>query len=191
MRIIIRCIFALCVLTGWPTPAAAQADPNLNVRVSITFEKAKAADVMKVIADSAAMNLQMVGEETSLVTLTMSNVRVRTALDAVCESAGCKWVVIEGQPPLLKVTGAKASPKLDIKSQVSVHLNTALFEQAFRTLASALQMEIVIDGKLPIKSVTLQVKDGTTTTLLDALCKAASCTWRFDQDGKRLVISAK
>ena len=191
MKAITICLFAACALAGWPTAATAQADANLNVRVSIAFEKARAADVMKVIADSASMNLEMIGEGTSLVTLTMSNVRVRTALDAACETAGCKWVVIDGTPPLLKVTGARANPKLDIKSQVSVHLNTALFEQAFRTLASALQMEIVIDGKLPIKSVTLQVKEGTTTTLLDALCKAASCTWRFDQDGKRLVISAK
>ena len=31
----------------------------------------------------------------------------------------------------------------------------------------------------------------TRTTLLDALCKAAQCTWRFEPETKRLVISAK
>ena len=89
------------------------------------------------------------------------------------------------------MTRTRADRALDVKSNVSVHLKTALFEQAFRSLASYLQVEIVIEGTLPVKSVTLSVKEGTTTTLLDALCKAASCTWRIEPENKRLVISAK
>lgn len=202
MRIIIRCVVALCLLAGWATPAAAQADASLNKVVSLDFENARAADVLKAIAISASLNFVMGGEDLTTIalagedwpariTIKLTDVRVRTALDAVCESAGCKWTVTQGDPAILKVTRTRAYRPLDIKANLSIHLKSTLFEQAFRTLASYLQMEIVIDGKLPVKSVTLQVKEGTTTTLLDALCKAAQCTWRIEPEVKRLVISAK
>ena len=190
MRILAAAVLALTTLIAATATALAQADTNLNVRISLDFENARAADVMKAIASAASMSLEMT-DEMPPVTITVTNVRVRTALDAVCETAGCKWVVTEGTPPVLKVGRTRVSPKLEIKSNVSVHLKPALFEQAFRTLASYLSVEIVIEGKLPVKSVTLQVKEGTTSTLLDALCKAAQCTWRIDPEGKRLVISAK
>ena len=202
MRIIIRCVVALCLLVGWATPAAAQADASLNKIVSLDFENARAVDVLKAIATSASLNfvigsddlttIALAGEDwPAKITIKLTDVRVRTALDAVCESAGCKWTVTHGDPAMLKVTRTRAYQPLDIKANLSIHLKSTLFEQAFRTLANYLQLEIVIDGKLPAKSVTLQIKEGTTTTLLDALCKAASCTWRFEPEGKRLVISAK
>ena len=202
MRIIIRCVFAVCLLAGWATPAAAQADASLNKLVSLDFENARAVDVLKAIATSASLNFVIGSEDlTSIalagedwpakITIKLTDVRVRTALDAVCESAGCKWTVTQGDPAMLKVTRTRADRPLDIKANLSIHLKSTLFEQAFRTLANYLQLEIAIDGKLPVKSVTLQIKEGTTTTLLDALCKAAQCTWRIEPDGKKLVISAK
>lgn len=202
MRIIIRYIFAACLLGGWAMPAAAQADASLNKMVSLDFENARAADVLKAIAASASLNIVMGGEDVkssalagddwpAKITIKLTDVRVRTALDAVCESAGCKWTVMHGEPAILKITRTRPGRPLDIKANLSIHLKSTLFEQAFRTLASYLQMEIVIDGKLPMQSVTLQVKEGTTTTLLDALCKAAQCTWRLEPEAKRLVISAK
>ena len=191
MKVITTCLFAVCVLAGWPAPTAAQPDTNLNLRVSIDFKEARAQDVLKAVADAASLQLAIADEEMSRVTITLTNTRVRTALDAVCETAGCKWSIVDGQPPVLKVSrsGKRGSPTL--KSDISVHLKTAAFEQAFRSLASYLDVSIVFEGKLPMQSVTISLKEGTTSTLLDALCKAAKCTWRFEPDSKKLVISAK
>lgn len=192
MRVLATCMLVLGLVAVRSTAAAAQADANLNKLVSLDFENARALDVLKAVATSAGLNFVMPDQEwASRITIKLTDVRVRTALDAVCESAGCKWEVNNGDPAILKVTRTRVHWKLDPKANVSIHLDKTVFEQAFRMLASALQMEIVIDGKLPVKSVTLQVKEGTTTTLLDALCKAASCTWRFEPEAKRLVISAK
>lgn len=191
MKVLVTCLVAAAFAVVGPTSAVAQPDSDLNARVSVDFKAARAQDVLKTLASVASLQLVITDDEFSLVTITLNNVSVRTALEAVCETAGCKWTVSDGTPAVLKVTRAPGERKLEIKSNLSVHLKTALFEQAFRTLASYLQVDIVIEGKLPVKSVTLSVKEGTTTTLLDALCKAASCTWRIEPENKRLVISAK
>ena len=137
----------------------------------IDHREAKAEEVLRSLANAASLKLEMISEELSPVNITLTNVRVRTALDAVCENAGCKWTIDE--------------------KNVSVHLDSAAFEQAFRTLASFLQVAIVFEGKLPVYSVTLEMKGMPTSQLLDGLCKAANCTWRFEPEHKRLVISSK
>jgi type II secretory pathway component GspD/PulD (secretin) len=192
MKALGRWILATSILAAAPSLVLAQTDVKLNSMVSLDFENARTLDVLKSLATSASLNIVIPEEDwASRITIKLTDVRVRTALDAVCESAGCKWSVTDGQPGLLKVTRIRGDRKLDLKANVSIHLTSTLFEQAFQMLAGYLQMDIVFDGKLPVKSVTLQIKEGTTTTLLDALCKAANCTWRIDPEAKRLVISAK
>lgn len=172
-------------------PLAAQKAPDLNARVSIDHREAKAEEVLRSLANAASLKLEMITEELSPVNITLTNVRVRTALDAVCENAGCKWAIDDKNPGVLKVTRTRGTSGFELKSNVSVHLDSAAFEQAFRTLASFLQVAIVFEGKLPVYSVTLEMKGMPTSQLLDGLCKAAKCTWRFEPEHKRLVISSK
>ena len=178
-------------VTSAAVPAVAQPDTNLNARVTIDFKDARAQDVLKSLANAASMQLAVSEEPMSPVTVTLTNARVRTALDAVCENAGCQWSVVDGKPPVLKVNRWGSGGKWSLKSDLSVHLKGALFEQAFLALASYLDVSIVFEGKLPVQTVTISLKEGTTTTLLDALCKAANCTWRFEPESKRLVILPK
>jgi hypothetical protein len=191
MKVLGTCMIVVTLLAVGAASAAAQPDVSLNTRVSIDHNNTPARDVLRSLANAASMQLEMSDEEMAPVTITLTNARVRTALDAVCENAGCKWWVVDGKPPVLKVSRTGKATKLELKGDISVHLKSALFEQAFRSLASYLDVAVVIEGKLPVKSVTISLKEGTTSTLLDALCKAASCTWRFEPESKRLVISAK
>ena len=191
MRIVAVCALAAIVVATGVTPATAQVDTHLNTWVSLHFKDANAHEVLKSLASTSGMQLEISDEEMSPVTIVLTNVRARTALDAVCETAGCKWSVVDGHPPVLKVSRSGKGGKFTMKSGVSVHLKSAVFEQAFRSLASYLDVSIVFEGKLPVQTVTISLKEGTTTTLLDALCKAAKCTWRFEPERKRLVILAK
>lgn len=191
MRLLAACVATMTVVGASAAMAAAQPDASLNTRVSIDHKNTPARDVLKSLANAASMQLEISDEEMAPVTITLTNARVRTALDAVCENAGCKWTVTDGKPPVLKVTRGSGSRKIDLKADISVHVKDASVEQALRTLASYFQVNVVIEGKLGAKSVNINVSNGSFPLLLDALCKAASCTWRFEPEGKRLVISAK
>lgn len=91
----------LIVIASWvvlsPGGAAAQAYPpgtlpNLDRRVFVDVSQVTPSKVLDQLADAIACRLDVDRKlPQSAISLRLSNVRARTALDAVCDVVGCRW----------------------------------------------------------------------------------------------------
>jgi hypothetical protein len=66
-------------------------DDRLDERVSLAFEYAYPIDVFEFLAGSQGCRLSLDPAISAKVSIRLEGVRLRTALDALCESAGCRW----------------------------------------------------------------------------------------------------
>src|SRR5207247_9157633 len=82
-------------LAAGPAHAAAQADPS-NVRVTIDYRAAPAADVIAALAAAAGVPMELGAGTMRPVTITLTNVRLRTASDAGCDNELCSGVEMQG-----------------------------------------------------------------------------------------------
>src|SRR5262245_57074738 len=83
-------------------PARAAQDP-LDVRVTMDYRNAAAADVLGAMARGAGFEVEIAPGDLDPVTITVTNVRLGTALNAVCENASCRWrLQFSSEPPGLQ-----------------------------------------------------------------------------------------
>ena len=191
MTIICRCGVAIASILCGSAAAIAQTKSPLEVRVSIDHKNARAADVLQSLASAAGLKLDVIDQSMQPVTVTLTNARVRTALDAVCENAGCRWSLVTGQPAVLKVERSPGGAGLQLNSEISFQVKGARIDEALRMLASSLDVALVVEGTLPVFSINAQMQGVETSAFLDALCRVAKCSWRVEPAARRLVVSAK
>src|SRR5262249_14827890 len=79
-----------CAALGAQGSTFAAADP-LQTRATISFRDAAAADVLRTVAAGAGVNVSIAAGNLRPVTITLTNVKLATALDAVCDNALCTW----------------------------------------------------------------------------------------------------
>jgi hypothetical protein len=111
------------------------------------------------------------------VTITLTNVKLRTALDAVCDNALCSWVVVDGS---LKVTPLPSEPSAALPSTVSFSVYDVSPTDALRALAAAIDVPLTVEPSLPSNRLTLNFKNASTAFVLNALCNMVQCAWDFD-----------
>ena len=157
--------------------AAAQADPA-NVRVTIDYRAAPAATVIAALAAAAGVPLELGAGAMRPVTITLTNVRLRTAIDAVCDNALCSWR-LQGT---LKVTPLPSEKSAALPRRVSFSLWDSPVSDVFRALAAAIGAQITIESSLPNQPVSMNFKDASTPEVLNVLCGMANCAWDFDPD---------
>jgi hypothetical protein len=173
-------IAIVMILVGlWMAPAhaAAQADP-FNVRVTIDYRAAPAADVIAALAAAAGVPLELGAGNMRPVTITLTNVRLRTAIDAVCDNALCSWHLAG----TLKVTPLPSEKSAALPPRVSFTLRDTPVSDLFRALAAAIDVQVTIESSLPNGLVSMTFKNAATPEVLNILCGMAQCAWDFDPD---------
>ena len=75
----------------------AQAQDQLKLRMSLSYQGAAAPQVFEALASVLGCRLQLDKRVTGSVTLDVRNVTAETVLRAVCESVGCRWRIDKGQ----------------------------------------------------------------------------------------------
>src|SRR4029077_828311 len=71
--------------------SSRSASAPLDMRVSVQYVNAKPADILQVLAKAAGLTVEESSSDLRPVTLTLTNVRLRTALDVICDTAACTW----------------------------------------------------------------------------------------------------
>ena len=71
--------------------SSRSASAPLDMRVSVQHVYSKPADILQVLAKAAGLTVDVSSSDLRPVTLTLTNVRLRTALDAICDTAACAW----------------------------------------------------------------------------------------------------
>ena len=127
-------------------------------------------------------------------TLRIEKVRVRTALDAACDSLECRWrveagkLIVEGKPrPSAKPveTAAQLDEPIDLK------VTKARAADVLRTFGEVLGVEVDIDEGVG-GELTLNLEGTPVRAALDAVCKKLSCRWHIEEGARRrLVFSAR
>ena len=163
--------------------AAAAADP-LEARVTIAFSQAPAADVIGSLAAAVGIKADIAAGSMRPVTITLTNVKLGTALNAVCENALCSWLFAG----TLKVTPLPSEGSALLPPRVSLALWDVSPTDVFRALGAAIGAAVTIEPSLPNEPVSFNFKDMATAETLNMLCNMLQCSWDFDpQRGLRVM----
>ena len=182
-----RLLIVLCLGTIGVFPLAvhdAAAADSLEARVTISFSNAPAADVIERLAAAAGLKAEIAAGTMRPVTITLTNVKLVTALNAVCENALCTWRRAGSlkEMPLPSEGSALQPPR------VSLALWDVSPTDVFRALGAAIGAVVTIEPSLPNEPVSFNFKDMATAETLNKLCNMLQCAWDFDpQHGLRVM----
>jgi hypothetical protein len=162
------------------------AEDILDARVTIDFRDAPGAEVITAVARGAGLSVSGVGADLHPVTITLTNVKLSNALNAICDNASCTWRLDAGE---LRIAPAPAGKVTMLPPHLSLELHGATSREVLRALATALGVGIVIDTDMPnSQAMYLNFVNAPTSLVLDALCKTQNCDWSFDGTGTRGIL---
>jgi hypothetical protein len=180
---------------------AARAEPDatasgLDERIDLALKDAKPDDVFRTFAQLFHAEAVMDPGVTSPVSVELHNVRVRTLLDTICESIGCRWTLEPGSPPKLRVTAAPGGGKTEggdrsskVKDPIDLKVTKADGQDLLHTFGEILGADVVLDPRIA-GTVSLELKHTPVDQSLDTVCQALSCDWSYTEgrNGKKPVL---
>ena len=173
----------------------ADVQSKLDQRIDMGLSKAEPEDVFRSFGKLLGMEAVVDPGVKGAVSIELHNVRVRTQLDAICESIGCRWSVEPGSPPRLRITpapagGAELKPRSGrLSDPIDLKVTKANGLELLRTFGEIVGAETAIDPGLK-GELTLNLENTPVDQALDTVCQALGCDWRYTEaaDGKRPVL---
>jgi hypothetical protein len=162
----------------------AGTDPLDNTRVSVQFVNSQAAAVMQVLTKAAGLTMEMPPARLLPVTITLTNVRLRVALDAICDTAACTWR-LNGSTVTLSPAVVAAG---ELPPALSLSLDKVPVPDVFRAIGTALGVVLVIEGRSEGPPASVNFTNTDTRMALDFLCKLGRCAWEFDRNARELRV---
>ena len=155
---------------------ASPADP-LQSRVTIDYRDRSAANVIGELAAAAGLKVEIGSGTLHPVTMSLTNVTLGTALNAVCESASCVWR-LQGT---LSVTPVPSNRMASLPALISFEVRDTPLIDFFRALGAAMDVPVTVDpGLAGEPNRNWQFKNAPTATVLEMLCEMHNCQWDFD-----------
>lgn len=186
--------FALLAAAG--LPAAARAAEKEGLDKPINLDIVKGPNVFKILADVVGMEPVVdPALKDRLLTLRLESVRARTALDAACDSLGCRWQVEPGNPPRLRVTALAAKPpgvvdpKAGLTQPIDLKVTQAQVPELLHTFGQILSAEVQVGPGLGGK-VDFELTNVPVGEALDTVCKKVGCTWKLTGGDKPVLVFA-
>jgi hypothetical protein len=195
------------VLFAWTVLAIGAVTPDeLNKtldteRMSLNLEQAEVSDVFKTVQLMVATEVDLQCKEQRNVTIKFSELTIRAAIQAICESAGLTWkiettpkvrIVVNCLPDKKSPLPSKESPAISIDELLNEKLDYNLFDVPFQkimgNLKNILQIEVQYIGDFKSALINIEVKDMTLKAFLDEACKQISARWRFEKGATPLLI---
>jgi len=176
-------------------PTLNDESASLDRRVSVDLDHVVPANAFRTFAQLAGLTAAVDAAVREPVTVRLENVRVKTLLDAVCESIGCRWEAAAGSPGTLHVTAAAgaepkpAVPRIGLRDPVQLKVAGVDAHDLLRTFAGLLDAELALDPAVQGK-VTLDVDGVPVQRALDSACAQIGCAWSLaDGEGGRRVLT--
>jgi type II secretory pathway component GspD/PulD (secretin) len=172
---------------------AAQAGPEaLDARIDIDLEKADVLETLesfgKVLqAEEISVDPELAGT----VSIRLDGVRVRTVLDALCESVGCEWS-FEGGVFRAWALAGEAVPASGLDAPINLALEDAPARPVLESFGRILRAEVKIDAEVG-GTVTVELEEVPAREALDRVCERVGCRWTLDEgpEGRVLRIEAR
>lgn len=174
------------------------AGPSLDERITLDLEDAPLQEIFDLYSEILNVELQIDPALEGTISITFDNITVKTSLNAVCESAGCKWKWTDGDPGLLKVerdhgdrdtvkvrrVAAMHAPEdggYGIDSPVSLQLTDADATKVFEIAAKVIEAKLLMDRELAGEKVTIHATEVPLSGVLDTICTDLGCTWQLGE----------
>jgi len=186
---------ALALLLSGPVTAAA--DDLLDRRITLDLKDADLQMVLGLYEEILEVEVSIDPAIGRTITITFEDITVRTSLNAICESAGCRWELIDGLPAMLRfdtdeesahepaTSLAEASPHGDcygLDSPVSLELIDADAPVVLDVAAKLIGARLLMDMKLDGEKITVNANGVPLSTILDRTCADLGCAWTL-RDG--------
>ena len=165
--------------------SSSKVGEPLETRVSVQFINSKTADVLQVLAKASGLTVELPEASLLPVTITLTNVRLRVAFDAICDTASCTWR-LEGTT--VKVGSTATATSGGLPPAVSLALDQVAPSEVFRALGAALGVAVLIEGPVDRPPASVKFTNMDTKVALNLLCKNAGCTWEFDEGARELRV---
>jgi type II secretory pathway component GspD/PulD (secretin) len=173
------------------TVATAGDDPAFERRVWVDVENEDLRNVVSTLGSMVDPGRVIADTLHGRVTVRLENVTLRTALTAICESAGCTWEVVGDGPGRLRFAGVPLPPTptpIDPGSTpVSLVFQRTPIAGVVDALARMAGLRLVADPPLSTEPLTLQLQEAHLDDVLDTLCKLQGLEWRIAGDELRIT----
>lgn len=192
-RKLLFALAAAAALTLLAVPGTLRADGDvLDRKVDVALADSSPNQAFKGLAGMIGLDSAVEPGVDGKVTVRLQNVRMRTVLDAVCESIGCRWSVDPGQPAKLHIfplasKGASAPKALSLNEAIDMKVTKADARQVLQTFGQILSAEVDLDPKIA-GTVTFELDNVPCSEALDKICAMVGCTWKVDGSGKAPVL---
>lgn len=201
-------VLGLAALLSFAADAAAQK--NLaRERVSLLFKDTPVTQVMPALAKSLGYEITLDPTLRAMVTLQVENVTAQTALNAICESIGCRWrqqgnqLIVEARTETIAIMQPTekgeqftrrggnlmnyAVSSLEGELPFDITWSPGDVYTAFHVLARMLDADVEIAPALNGRKLAVTIKAATMSQAFDAVCRVAGCRWQLVEKPKRVV----
>lgn len=184
-------VCAVALLQASQAMPAFASPETQEAPVSIDLVDAGAKAVLRTFGTMADAEVVIDEGIEGELTILLNDVHWMTAMDAVCESVGCRWSLEGGFPRQLrfrkeewKPAGPEESTRLS--EPLTLSLRDAEVRQVLKSFGKILQREVVFAQ--PVKgTVSFELNNVTLRTALTAVCQSARCRWELVDE--RILIS--
>lgn len=166
---------ALILLTA---PLAAS---DLEDRISIDLEGAPALIVLNSFGDVLEAGVVVDPGLGGTISIRLDNVRVRTVLDAVCDSLGCTWELdVTSEDRTISFGPGETVPEPEAQAaRLAEKINISFLEapavDVMSSFATILRSDLDVECELAGKLVTIDLHEVTLGDAIDQLCDEVGC----------------
>jgi type II secretory pathway component GspD/PulD (secretin) len=180
----------VALMLAAPRPARADGD-TLDRRVDVALADSAPDEAFDGLAKMVGLDAAIDPGLDGKVTVRLENVRMRTVLDAVCESIGCRWDVTAGSPAKLHIRPLPEGParrKTALQEPIDLKVTAANVLEVLQVFGQIMSADVEIDPRLAGGKVTFELDNVPCGEALDKVCVTAGCTWKLDTGGKKPVL---
>jgi type II secretory pathway component GspD/PulD (secretin) len=195
-------VVTLAFLLGGPRASAANVD--LDKRISLNLEDADLRMVFELYKEILGVEADIDPVIDKKISITFDDITVRTSLNAICESAKCRWELVEGDPGVLRVdhddqaaeqgitersreesqvevfaTHAPDEADHSLESPVSLELTDADATVVLEVAAKIIGARLLMDKTLEGSTITINASGVPLSTILDTMCADLGCAWNL------------
>ncbi|HKV12989.1 MAG TPA: hypothetical protein VJ725_32910 [Thermoanaerobaculia bacterium] len=169
--------------------AALAAGNPLDERVNLSLQDAAPAETFQAFGQMMGVEAVVDPGVAGKVTVTLKNVRVRTLLDAVCESIGCRWDLQDKKLRVTPATGDKpaAETRQALDTPIDLKVTDADSRELLKTFGEILSLPVSLDPAISGK-LSLELEKTPVRQALDAVCLALGCDWDLVESGGKQTL---
>lgn len=162
-------------------PTSLAQEDILDKRISLNLKDASTQQLFPLFATLLGARLDLHFADEGKISLVFDEITARTSLNALCESAGCGWELLAGDPPTLRffslqrVLAEKRTLAED--KRITLDVRAAAAPQVLRLAAKLLGTEVSVDPALAGETITMKLVERTVAEVLDAVCQQLGCRW--------------